>query len=186
MLQGMVTTPTETLMYYNGMPMPHGEVLFTAAEAESLWGNNTGIGLLRMRLNGFVAVRAEPQPYTPKLSQMPSFVTVALLVPKPPSSCGSVGCELTLRLNFETGAAGLVAVELRLASTNRPVAAHALALAERMYGNWLDRPARWKGTRALNQTTLAGQQVKVQVVMQDASLYSLAFDYKRVKESAQL
>jgi hypothetical protein len=90
MLQGLVTTPTETLMYYNGMPMPHGEVLFTAAEAESLWGSNTGIGLLRMRLDGFVAVRAEPQPYTPELSQMPSFVTVGLSVPKPPRSCGGV------------------------------------------------------------------------------------------------
>jgi hypothetical protein len=80
----------------------------------------------------------------------------------------------------------LVAVELRLASTNRPVAAHALALAEKMYGNWLDRPARWSGTQALNQTTLAGQQVKVRVVMQDASLFSLAFEYKRVKKSTQL
>ena len=180
MLQGLVQTPTETLMYYNGMPMPHGEVLFTAAEAEGLYGNNTGIGILRMRLNGFVAVRAEPQAYTPELSEMPSFVTVALLVPSPPSSCGGAGCELTLRLNFETGAAGLVAVELRLATTNQPVAAHALALAEKMYGNWLDRAARWSGMQALNQTTLAGREVMVAVVMQDASLYSLAFDYKRV------
>jgi hypothetical protein len=173
---------------------PSGEVVFPAAEGKKLWGNNTGVGLLRLRLDGWVAVVTETSTWTANLDDMPSFVTVPLLVPEPPAACRSSGdgsCELTLRVNFETAVAGSVAVELR--QGGRPLPGFKLSLAEHMYGNWISRAARWRNStkpcsvstpcnnQALDQAMLAGKLVQIAIVMQDARLYSLAFEYRQSK-----
>ena len=148
----------------------------SAAEARRSWGRNTGIGVLRMRRDGFVAATADLHAWTADLAEMPRFVTVPLGVGGPPNSCNR--CELTLRLNVETGASGTVAVELRDPQTNEPLPGHSLSTAERIYGNWLSRAARWNGTQSLEQSVLAGREVRLLVVMQDARLFSLSFEYR--------
>eukprot|EP01052_Picozoa_sp_SAG31_P017339 SAG31_NODE_1182_length_9512_cov_3.773611_3_plen_184_part_00 len=64
----------ETLyMYYAGTPYTHAG----GGDARHGWGNNTGIGLLKLRVDGFVALEAPYDFSQPR----PSFATTAVWVP---------------------------------------------------------------------------------------------------------
>jgi hypothetical protein len=80
------------------------------------------------------------------------------------------GSELVL--NFSTGAAGGVRVEI-LDADGKPVPGHALADAEELAGDDLERVARWKPGPDLG--TLSGRVVRLRFVMKDADVYSLRF-----------
>jgi len=187
---------TEIWQYYNGEPEAHGEGAYMGlAETQARWGNNTGIGLLRQRLDGFVSVGAEQSQSSEWLpmdlqdaavvARLPGFVTVPLQVPPKPAGARN----LSLLLNVETGAAGGVAVELRAKGVAIP--AHAIGIAEVVFGSWVARPARWNAgasatchldmpptclTSSLD-ASLAGAAVEVAVYMQDAKMFSIAFEW---------
>ena len=75
-----------------------------------------------------------------------------------------------LILNFSTGAAGSVRVELQDALGN-PMPGRALADAVELIGDDLERPVGWKSGSDLH--SWAGQPVRLRFVMKDADLYSL-------------
>lgn len=63
-------------LYIAGLPCTHGEIL-----AEPLWGNNTGVRMLKLRKDGFTSVVA---PYVFNVaapSELPSLTTRELTVP---------------------------------------------------------------------------------------------------------
>ena len=82
----------EVFLYASGQPMTHG-----GDGANRTWGANTGIRVLRLRRDGFVAVEA-PYTFAPRLEDQPAFTTVEVEVPKgcpPPNSTGGGGGNVT-------------------------------------------------------------------------------------------
>jgi hypothetical protein len=77
-----------------------------------------------------------------------------------------------LVLNFSTGAAGTVRVEIQDAD-GKPLPGYALADATELIGDSIERVATWKSGSDL--TRLAGRPIKLRFVMRDADLYSLRF-----------
>jgi hypothetical protein len=77
-----------------------------------------------------------------------------------------------LILNFSTGAAGSVRVEVQDAHGN-PLAGRALADATELVGDDIGRVVTWKSGGDVSG--LAGQPVKLRFVMNDADVYSLRF-----------
>eukprot|EP00040_Diaphanoeca_grandis_P030387 m.179576 g.179576 ORF g.179576 m.179576 type:complete len:633 (-) comp31981_c0_seq2:690-2588(-) len=71
----MSSVGDEVFFYASGQPFTHG-----GDSGKHLWGNNTGIRVLRSRRDGFVAVEA-PYVFNANMSTMPSFTTVDLQVP---------------------------------------------------------------------------------------------------------
>ena len=78
----------------------------------------------------------------------------------------------TLCLNYATSAAGAVWVEVQAAS-GAPVAGYALADAEPLYGDALDRPVAWTGGKDLG--ALRGQPIRLRFVLKDADVFGFAF-----------
>lgn len=77
-----------------------------------------------------------------------------------------------LLLNYSTSAAGSVRIELQ-DEAGKPLPGFALADMPELYGDELSATAAWKSGSALN--TLAGQAVRLRIVMRDADLYALRF-----------
>ena len=77
-----------------------------------------------------------------------------------------------LHLNFATSAAGDIRVELQTPD-GHPIPGYALEEAEELIGNTTDRTACWKGGSDLSG--LAGNPVRLRMVMKDADLYSVQF-----------
>jgi hypothetical protein len=77
-----------------------------------------------------------------------------------------------LILNFSTGAAGSVRVELQDEHGNA-VVGRTLADATELVGDEIERVASWKSGSDLGQWS--GQTVKLRFVMTDADIYSLRF-----------
>jgi hypothetical protein len=77
-----------------------------------------------------------------------------------------------LVLNFSTGAAGGLRVELQDAA-GELLPGFALADAVEQVGDEIERVVTWKGGRDLSG--LAGRPVRLRFAMQDADLYSLRF-----------
>lgn len=77
-----------------------------------------------------------------------------------------------LVLNFATGAAGAVRVEVQDAD-GLPVPGHTLAEAVELVGDDLARTVSWRDGTDLS--TLAGQPVRLRFVMKDADLYAVQF-----------
>jgi hypothetical protein len=75
-------------------------------------------------------------------------------------------------VNFSTGAAGRLRVELQNAA-GEPLPGFALADAVDQVGDETDRVVVWKAGRDVGR--LAGNAVRLRFVMQDADLYSLRF-----------
>eukprot|EP00038_Savillea_parva_P008938 m.180164 g.180164 ORF g.180164 m.180164 type:complete len:634 (+) comp14943_c0_seq1:174-2075(+) len=77
MASGYVTSVdgNEIYLYSSGQPFTHG-----GDAGKQLWGNNTGMRVLRLRKDGFTSVVA---PYVPNLSPdaLPALVTTSLTVP---------------------------------------------------------------------------------------------------------
>lgn len=77
-----------------------------------------------------------------------------------------------LAINFETGAAGGLRVELQDAG-GHPIEGFSLADAVEQIGDDIDRVVTWK--RQSNLRRLAGREVRLRFVMKDADLYALQF-----------
>jgi hypothetical protein len=77
-----------------------------------------------------------------------------------------------LILNYSTSAAGSVQVEIEDAD-GRPLPGFALSDCPEIYGDEIERVARWKPGGDVGR--LAGRPVRLRFVMKDADLYSLRF-----------
>jgi hypothetical protein len=77
-----------------------------------------------------------------------------------------------LVLNFSTGAAGSLRVEIQ-DPDGRPIPGHTLADATELIGDEIERVVSWKSGADLGQ--LAGQPLKLRFVMKDADVFSLRF-----------
>jgi len=77
-----------------------------------------------------------------------------------------------LALNYATSAAGSVAVEIQ-GPDRRPLPGYGLADCRPMFGDEIAGPVRWRGGPDVSR--LAGRQVRLRLVLQDADLYSLRF-----------
>lgn len=80
------------------------------------------------------------------------------------------GCRL--RVNFSTSAVGSVRVELQDAA-GTPLPGYALADAEEIWGDELERVVTWKGGE--NVAALAGQPVRLRFVLKDADVFAFCF-----------
>lgn len=106
-----------------------------------------------VRVDGFVAVRAT--------------LAGGELLTHPLTFTGE-----RLLLNYSTGAAGSVQVEVQ-GSDGAPLPGYSLAEAEPMYGDSLAQGALWQAGESVGK--LAGQTVRLRFVLKDADLYSLKF-----------
>ncbi len=78
-----------------------------------------------------------------------------------------------LSLNMATSAAGLVQVELQTAE-GEPLEGFALADADPLYGDTLDRTVSWKGNTDVS--ALAGKPIRMRFVLKEADVYSWKFE----------
>ena len=106
-----------------------------------------------LRLDGFASVRA---PHGG-----------GELLTRPLSFSGNA-----LELNYATGAAGSLRVEIR-EEDNRPIPGYTLGDSRDIFGNRVAGQPRWENGSDLSD--LAGRPVRIRFVMRDADLYSLRF-----------
>ena len=101
--------------------------------------------LLEQRLDGFVSIDAEYL-FDNDTAKMPGFTSRAVTVPNT-TSCVAPATELQLRLNLQTSVVGFVAVELVEpgAASRAAVPGFARSDADIIVGNFLERPATWRG-----------------------------------------
>ena len=170
---------TELYFYASGQPFTHG-----SDGAAHTWGSNTGVRLLRLRRDGFVAVEAGYGDW----NAPPTLTTVEMSVPvdcAPPNRTVVPGTNSTrlsggvqLLVNMQTSVVGSVAVGVH--GDSGP---YALANANAVVGNSLDAAASWGGgggrgadaaaSFTSSLSALAGQSVAFEVAMRDAKLFSL-------------
>ena len=81
-----------------------------------------------------------------------------------------------LLLNYSTSAAGSLRIEIQDAA-GTPIPGFELANAPQIYGDALAQEAPWKDGASL--TALAGQTIRLRLVLRDADLYSLRFTDER-------
>jgi hypothetical protein len=77
-----------------------------------------------------------------------------------------------LALNFATSAAGSVRAELQNAA-GQPYPGFALADSAEMYGDFIEKSMSWRGGSSV--AALAGQPVRLRLVLRDADVFSLRF-----------
>ena len=106
-----------------------------------------------LRIDGFVSVQAP--------------LSGGELVTKP---IVFEGKELVV--NFSTGAAGSILVEMQQAD-GKPIPGYALSDAEETFGDELARVVWWKGGADVSK--LAGLPVRLRFVLKDADLYAMRF-----------
>ena len=135
----------------------------------------------RNRLDGFVSLDADFK-FDNDTTQMPSFTTVPVRVPSLVDCQPASGQEIQLRLNLQTNAVGFVAVELLESSFSPATSSGGLfsrAHADVIVGNFLARPATWRGGNA-SVNALAGQLVQMRVSFAAAKVYSFGFECANV------
>lgn len=161
LLHGMVPDGEAGLrLYYFGTDRCHGwgrneenrRLLRAAGVAPVL--DTSGVGVLEVRRDGFVAARAD---YTGG-----EFTTPLV---------SFSGGELVL--NVDTSAAGSLQVEVRDA-LGIPVAGFTLADCDRIHtANQVSRRVTWKGKSDVS--ALAGRPIRLRFVMRDTDLYAFQF-----------
>jgi len=107
-----------------------------------------------MRLDGFASVRAREE--------------AGSIVTKPFTFDGS-----QLSVNFATSAAGSIRVELQDES-GKPIPGYSLADAQETIGNDTSRVIRWN-EKGSDLSELAGQPIRLKIVLDDADVYSFQF-----------
>ena len=134
------------------LPGAPNELSFFATE--SYW-TPPGSALRRytLRLDGFVSVQAS--------------MSGGELVTKPVRFTGR-----QLRLNFSTSAAGSVRVELQ-DEAGRPLPGFSLEDCPPLFGDSVERPVSWRSGTDVG--ALAGQAVRLRIVLQDADVYAYQF-----------
>ena len=163
-------------MYYTGTPYTHAG----GADLKHSWGDNTGIGRLALRLDGFVALEAPYDFSNPR----PAFTTNPVLVP---TSCAAAEPPQLL-VNMIAGVAGYVAVAVEPAD-GQPLppggAVFNMAHANHLKGNAIRAVASWAPQQGQDESgddgravvdslaPLAGRSVVLRVEMVDAKLFSL-------------
>ena len=182
----------DLFLYYAGQPYTHGSAAYT----DGSFRNNTGIGLLRVRKDGFVAMES---PYDFR-SPAPSFTTHPIQLPGDgtggsisssggnvsslAAECAGRGQELQLVVNMITSVAGYVAVEV-LAADGEPRqpgdARYAMSNADRLKGNAITAVASWswsegaagKTDRISTISGWSGRSITLRVELVDAKLFSI-------------
>jgi len=147
----LVPMGDELWLYYAGTPRSHGALPDGASETD--FARRTGIFRASLRRDGFLS-----------------------------ADTGSAGGELTtplltfagdrLLLNCDGSAGGWLQVEI-LDQQGQPLVDHALADADAMRGNGLEKMVTWKGRADIG--ALAGQPVRLRFVMRDMKLYAFQF-----------
>ena len=121
---------------------------------ENYWlGRGSVVRRYTMRLDGFVSLQA----------------------PMAGGECVTHPLTFTgteLRLNFATGVAGEVRVELQDAAGS-PLPGYALNDCEPVFGDAVDRAVTWK--HGTNVSAWAGQPVRLRLTLKDADVYALRF-----------
>ena len=117
------------------------------------WKGPTRLRRYSLRVDGFVSLQAP--------------LAGGEFVSKPFTFAGRA-----LSLNFATSAAGTLRIELQ-DEAGQPLPGFALADADPLFGDTLDRKASW-GDRT-DVSALAGRVIRMRVVMSDADLYSFQF-----------
>jgi hypothetical protein len=107
-----------------------------------------------LRMDGFVSLHARQKPG----EFVTKFFTFA-------------GRSLTL--NFATSAAGLIRVELQ-DRDGRVLPGFSLVESDELFGDTLSRTVTWRDQADVSH--LAGQTVRLRMVLSDADLYSLKFE----------
>ncbi len=122
---------------------------------EHYWSGASGSTVRRytLRLDGFVSVQAP--------------MSGGELVTKPVRFTGR-----QLRLNFSTSAAGSVRVELQ-DEAGRPLLGFSLEDCPPLFGDSVERPVSWRSGTDVG--ALAGQAVRLRIVLQDADVYAYQF-----------
>ena len=156
----------EPFIYINANNLPrqardkHREISITrpfslsgGANANHTWKNHSAIGLLTLRVDGFVALEA---PYD--FQKPPQFTTVAIDIPTDcrgaaaTNSSGS-SAEAQLLVNMVTGVAGHIAIAVEAADGRPPPpTAHTdLAHANRLVGNAVSAVASWNSVGGVEE-----------------------------------
>lgn len=121
---------------------------------ESYWtGKGSALRRYTMRVDGFVSVAA---PFSG-----------GQLVTKPITFAGK-----HLTVNFSTGAAGGMRVELQQPN-GQPIPGYSLADSQEVFGDELERTVSWKGGTDIGK--LSGRPIRMRFVLRDADLFSLRF-----------
>lgn len=158
------TDGNEIYLYYAGEPFTHGDDL-----TNHTFGNNTGVGMVRLRRDGFVSVDSPTEFYKASDREpYPSLTTTAVRVP---TDC-AVDEELYVVVNAVTSVVGWVALEIMQQGTAVP--GYELSVANPLVGNFVRARATWGNGTVAAVTHLAGREVAFRVAMADASLYSIA------------
>jgi hypothetical protein len=121
---------------------------------ENYWlGRGSVVRRYTMRLDGFVSLQA-PMAGGECVTHPLTFI----------------GTEL--RLNFATGVAGEVQVELQDAA-GTPLPGYTLNDCEPVFGDAVDRAVTWK--HGTNVSAMAGQPIRLRLSLKDADVYALRF-----------
>ena len=131
----------------------------------------TQVELLEQRLDGFVSVDAEYL-FDNDTAKMPGFTTRAVTVPNV-TSCEAPATELQLRMNLQTSVVGFVSVEL-VEPAGAALPGFAQSDADIIVGNFLERPATWRGGNA-TVNALGGWSVQLRVLFAAAKVFSFQF-----------
>ncbi len=122
--------------------------------SESYWtGTSSELRRYTLRTDGFVSVSAP--------------LSGGELTTKPLRFTGD-----RLQLNFATGAAGSVQIEIQDAD-GKPIAGYSLADCPEIFGDELSRTVTWKGGASVSD--LSGKPVRLRLVLRDADVYSFQF-----------
>ena len=143
---GLVQNGDQLHFYYNGLPSRH-----MSGDLSLDWTCVTARAIFR--LDGFVSADAAYEG---------GELTTPLL-----TFTGS-----RLQYNAKTGGGGFIRTEI-LDSSGTPIPGFSLAESHRVNGNSVRHLASWKGSADVS--SLAGQPVRLRLVMRDAKLYALQF-----------
>ena len=173
---GMALSPDEQsiLTYAITVPFTHNSWL---AAREMGVGRHTQVEVARQRVDGFVSVDADFR-FDNDTAKMPHFTTVPVRIPSL-VDCPSSTQEIQLQLNLQTNVVGFVAVELLESSSSNASDLFTRAHADIIVGNFLARPATWRGGNA-SVNALAGRLVQLRVAFAAAKVYSFGFECANV------
>lgn len=158
-------------LYASGQPFTHG-----GDSANQTWKNNTGIGLLILRKDGFVSLDAPYGFYgegvynTSLVEKYPQFTTNPITVPALPCPHGT---GVSLAVNVRTSVVGFIHMEVQV--DDQAVEGYEMANSDRIRGNAIRaRPSWGHGSRTW-LADLVGKDVALRVAMADCNLYSITF-----------
>jgi hypothetical protein len=145
---GMVRRGNELLMYYGGSRVDHGQLPHSHKKP-----GNGGIGMARIRLDGFVSQDAPP---------------AGGMLTTVPMRCG--GSRLVV--NMDGSASGTLKVEL-LDEAGNPIEGLSGNDAHPLHGNDVNRPVSWKGGRSLSD--LSSRPIRLRFTGRSVKLYAFQF-----------